>query len=78
MPTVFRFGPYRFFFYAGDKSEPPHIHIEREDKTAKFWLVPVRLHNSRGLTLREINKLHKVVEHNRENFLRVWHEYFND
>jgi hypothetical protein len=42
MPTVLRAGPYRFFFYAGDRDEPPHIHVERDDHTAKFWLDQVR------------------------------------
>jgi hypothetical protein len=46
MPTILRVGSYRFFFYAGDRDEPAHVHIEREDKVAKFWLDPVRLHNS--------------------------------
>jgi hypothetical protein len=40
MPTVLRSGPYRFFFYAGDGSEPPHVHVERDDSEAKFWLGP--------------------------------------
>ena len=35
MPTILRVGPYRFFFYAGDKDEPLHIHVERNDKVAK-------------------------------------------
>ncbi len=43
MPTVLRAGPYRFFFFAGDGDEPLHIHIERDDKIAKFWLDPIRL-----------------------------------
>ncbi len=41
MPTVLRHGPYRFFFYAGDRDEPPHVHIERDSKIAKLWLDPV-------------------------------------
>ncbi|WHZ29800.1 MAG: hypothetical protein OJF51_004602 [Nitrospira sp.] len=49
MPTVLRVGPYRFFFYAGDRDELPHIHIEREDKVAKFWLDPIRLQGSGGV-----------------------------
>jgi hypothetical protein len=36
MPTVLRSGPYRFYFYAGDQDEPPHIHIERDECEAKF------------------------------------------
>jgi hypothetical protein len=46
MPTILRVGPYRLFFYAGDRDEPPDVHVEREDKIAKFWLDPVRLHGS--------------------------------
>lgn len=38
MPTVLRSGPYRFFFYAGDRDEPRHVHVEREDEVAKFGL----------------------------------------
>jgi len=41
-PTVLRSGPYRFFFFASDRQEPPHIHVKRDDKLAKFWLSPVR------------------------------------
>ena len=48
MPTVLRVGPYRFFFYAGDHNEPPHVHIESGKKIAKFWLEPVRLQRSVG------------------------------
>ncbi|MFH1436112.1 MAG: DUF4160 domain-containing protein [Pseudomonadota bacterium] len=47
MPTVLRVGSYRFFFYAGDRDEPPHVHIERDDRIAKLWLDPVRLHYRR-------------------------------
>ncbi len=31
MPTVLRSGPFRFFFYAGDGGEHPHIHVERDE-----------------------------------------------
>jgi len=42
-PTLLRSGPYRFFFYSGDRSEPPHVHVERDDDEPKFWLRPVAL-----------------------------------
>lgn len=38
MPTVMRIGPYRLFFYSADGGEPPHIHVERDDRIAKLWL----------------------------------------
>ncbi|MDQ3255662.1 MAG: DUF4160 domain-containing protein [Acidobacteriota bacterium] len=77
MPTVLRLGPYRFFFYAGDRDEPPHIHVERDNNKAKFWLEPVRLQNSGGFSRTEINRIQKVVEENQEDLLRSWNEYFN-
>lgn len=78
MPTLVQIGPYRFFFYAGDRDEPPHVHVERDDKVAKFWLDPVRLQSSRGVSSKELNRIQKLVEENQENFQRRWNEYFED
>ena len=76
MPTVLRVGPYRFYFYASDRQEPPHVHVERDDKVAKFWLSPVRLERSGGFSRREINRIQDLVETNVEALLRSWNEYF--
>jgi hypothetical protein len=76
MPTVLRVGPYRFFFYASDREEPPHIHVERDVNVAKFWLKPVRLERSGGFSRREINRIQKVIESNVEALVRSWNEYF--
>ena len=77
MPTILRIGPYRFFFYAGDRNEPSHIHVERDSSISKFWLDPVRLQSSGGFGGSEINRIQKLVEENREELLRGWNEYFN-
>ena len=78
MPTVLISGSYRFFFYSGDRDELPHIHVERERNKAKFWLDPVRLQYSRGFSQSEINRIQRLVEENRERFLRRWNEFFSD
>jgi hypothetical protein len=78
MPTVLRSGPYRFFFYAGDGSEPPHIHVERERNRAKYWLAPVRLQQSGGFSPLELNRIAAIVEEHRNHLLGAWDEYFND
>ncbi len=78
MPTVLLIGSHRFFFYAGDRNEPAHMHIEREDKVAKFWLDPVRLYHSGGFSRNEISRLQRVVEQNKDILLRAWNEYFGD
>ena len=78
MSTVLRIGPYRFFFYAADRDEPLHIHVERDSHKAKFWLDPVRLHNSGGFSRTEIYHIQKLVEENKELLLRSWNEFFGD
>jgi hypothetical protein len=57
MPTVLRSGPYRYFFYSADGAEPPHVHVQREDSIAKFWLRPVRLEDSGGFGRVEIRRI---------------------
>ena len=69
-------GPYRFFFYAGDRDEPVHIHVEREDKIAKFWLEPPRLQRSGGFNRAEIGRIQKVVEEHHAHLMEAWHGYF--
>lgn len=49
-----RIGSYRFFFYSGDRDEPRHVHVERDDMLAKFRLDPVRLQKSGGFAGNEI------------------------
>jgi len=78
MPTVLRAGPYRFFFYAGDRGEPPHVHVERDDCIAKLWLEPVRLQSAGGFNRSEIHQVQKLVEIHHFELLRSWNEYFND
>jgi hypothetical protein len=76
MPTVLRVGPYRFFFYAGDGGEPPHVHVERDASEAKFWLDPVRLERSRGFRAKEINQIRELIEAHHELLLEGWNEFF--
>ena len=78
MPTVLQIGPYRFFSYAGDRNEPPHVHVERDRHTAKFWLAPVRLQKSGGFSSVELNRIQRLIAANREKLLREWHEYFGN
>jgi hypothetical protein len=76
MPTVLREGPYRFYFYASDRDEPVHVHVERDDDTAKFWLEPVRLQSSKGFGRPELARLQRLVEQHREQLLRAWNDFF--
>jgi hypothetical protein len=77
MPTVLRSGPFRFFFYAGDGGEPPHVHVEREDCEAKFWLDPVLLERNHGFSRKEIHRIQELVEHHQQQLLESWNEFFH-
>ena len=77
MPTVLRERPYRLFFYSGDGSEPPHVHVERDDRICKFWLDPVRMQGSGGLARAEIRRIARIVEQHQATLIEAWNEYFN-
>jgi hypothetical protein len=76
MPTVSRIGPYRFFFYAGDREEPVHIHVERDTALAKYWLAPVRLQHSTGFGRSELVKVESLVVEHRDAIVEAWNDYF--
>jgi hypothetical protein len=76
MPTVLRSELFRFFFYAGDGGEPPHIHVERDDCEAKLWLDPVRLERSHGFNRKEIHRVRGLVEQYQQSLLESWNEFF--
>lgn len=80
MPTVHRFGPYRFYFYSQENQatfEAPHIHIASSGGRAVFWLKPVSLRINRGYTPREVERLRRIVIANRALLLRSWNEFFD-
>jgi hypothetical protein len=79
MPTVFRLRGFRFFFYSNEGSprEKVHIHVEKGDAEAKFWLEPeVRLAYNDGYDARTLRELLEIVLANRERIKRAWDEFF--
>ena len=77
MPTVLRVGPYRYFFYAGDRDEPPHIHVEREEKIAKFWLEPtIALAEYHRLKPKVLKKLDALVREHEDEIRAEWDKHF--
>jgi len=31
------------YFFSHEPNEPPHVHVDRDDQSAKFWLKPIGL-----------------------------------
>jgi hypothetical protein len=76
MPSVLRSGPYRFYFYSHEPNEPPHIHVDREGLSAKFWLDPVQLARNFGFRAHELRTIQSIVVEHRRAFLEAWNEFF--
>ena len=53
-----------------------HVHVERDDKTAKFWISPTRLHHSRGFRQPELSRIRKLIEEKQEDIVSFWNGYF--
>jgi hypothetical protein len=68
-------GPYRIFFTSFDCHEPPHVHVEREAKTCKFWIEPVGLARTDGFNARELNSIRRLISNNLVAILEAWHEH---
>jgi hypothetical protein len=68
-------GPYRLFFTSFDCNEPSHVHVERENKTCKFWLEPLGLARNYGFVARELNVIRRTIEMHRALILEAWHEH---
>jgi len=78
MPTVLRSGPYRFYFYSHEPNEPSHVHVDRDELSAKFWLDPVALARNFGFSARELNALQSIVQENQHRLLEAWNGHFGD
>ncbi len=75
-PVVLRSGPYRFYFVSHDLHEPPHVHIDRDAFSVKFWLNPVALAYNLGFSARELRKLEMLTTQNHKKLSEAWNEYF--
>lgn len=76
MPTVLNIRAYRFYFYSHEPNEPPHIHVDRDRLSAKFWLNPVGLARNLGFNARELRRIEGMVEENQQLFLEKWNGHF--
>ena len=61
-PTVFREGPFRFFFLSREE-ERLHIHIQSAEGEAKYWLDPaIELARNHGLSGQDLSRIEDLIE----------------
>jgi hypothetical protein len=66
------------YFVSHDMAEPPHVHVDRENFSGKFWLQPVSLGRNLGFTARELRRIQSVLEHRQAELLEAWYGYFGE
>jgi hypothetical protein len=76
MPTLLRVGPYRFYFYSHEPNEPPHVHVDRDDCTAKFWLKDTALAQNIGFSAKELRVIQGHVSDHGDAFGKAWNDFF--
>lgn len=77
MPTALKIGKFRFFFFSMERMEPIHIHIESDDKYAKFWLEPVLISRSTGYNAKELKEIRRLILENLIVLKEKWYEHFD-
>ncbi len=77
MPTILRDGPYRVYFFSTEGDEPPHVHVDRDESSAKFWLEPIALARNHGFSAKELGTIVSLLTQSSEECLRQWDEHFS-
>ncbi|MBI2606266.1 MAG: DUF4160 domain-containing protein [Deltaproteobacteria bacterium] len=77
MPTILTENGYRLFFYANERTEPPHVHVDYQGARAKFWIQPVCLARNLGMTAAQLSKAEDLVLKHEKLIREKWDEFFS-
>ncbi|CAA6812251.1 MAG: Unknown protein [uncultured Campylobacterales bacterium] len=75
MPTLLNKNGFKFFFYANEH-EPKHIHITNGSGFAKIELSNLKVVQN-YLKPKELKIALEITKENKNNFERIWDEWFN-
>ena len=75
-PTIFRGGPFRFFF--SREEERLHVHVQSPDGEAKFWIEPeIELARSYQLSDQDLKRVLQLVVDHEQEIRDAWHRHFD-
>ncbi|MEI7669586.1 MAG: DUF4160 domain-containing protein [Pseudomonadota bacterium] len=77
MPTLLNWNGFRFYFFSNEGFEPPHIHVDKGDNSAKIWLSSLVIEHNYGFKEKELNAILLKVSEKQAYFMEAWNEYFN-
>ena len=79
MPKIYEQNGYRFFFYSAEGDEPCHVHVKKGEGDGKIWLEPeLKEEYLVDFKSQEKKQISKIVQEQRDYFIRRWYEYFQD
>ena len=75
-PTIFREGPYRFFFFSREETRM-HVHVHASRGEAKFWMEPkIELAKNYGLSARALTSVRRLIEEHEDEIRKAWKTHF--
>ena len=74
MPVILRIKGYRFWFYEADLDEPPHVHVGKEGKEAKYWVDPIALARTGRFREYQLTEIERILGAYQEDILEIWRE----
>jgi Domain of unknown function (DUF4160) len=75
-PTVFREGPFRFFFFSREETRL-HIHVQSPEGEAKYWIEPkIEIARNYGLSAQDLGRVEQLIEEHEEEIRNAWSDHF--
>ncbi len=76
-PTIFRDGPFRFFFFSREEDRL-HVHVQSPEGEAKFWIEPViELAHSYQLSDQDLKRALQLVAGHEQEIRDAWRRHFD-
>ena len=75
MPTIFRDGTTRVYFYSKEGPRA-HVHVKMGSSKVKVWLDDLSTRNPVDMTKKQIRDSVALVARHRDEFQRAWDGYF--
>ncbi len=80
MPTILFIYGWKLYFYSNESKEPIHIHVQKGDAQAKFWIIIDEIEIteafSYNFTLANKREVKKIIYQNFDVIVDAWFNHF--